>query len=391
MKHSQDRLDELLSRHLQGELTGADQQEFWSYVQNPLFESSIKQRLSERFDREDGLSALDKNQQRTVLGQIFRKGKRRKTVPTRVRRITRRPAIIAAAALLLCTFSLGLYLYLHQQSPNSQLTNVAQDIDGGQHSATLTLSDGSQIALTGHFTGTIAEEAGIGITLSEDGALLYEIHATAGATADRWNTLATKNAETYRVKLPDGTTAWLNAGSALSYPVAFAPSGQRRVKLEGEAYFDVAHDRARPFLVETKGQPVEVLGTEFNLTAYANETAVTTTLIEGRVRVADVTLQPGEQTIEQNGEIRVQTAADLEAISSWKDGYFKFNENLESILTKIARWYDIDVEYQYHPPAHLTFSGKISRDKPLSDLLKILAYNDEVQFEIRGRRLMVMK
>lgn len=400
MKQPEVRLRLLLEQYLSGELSEEDTFEFLGYVQDPVFENKLKQLLGESFTVESEPVQLADIQQQLILGSIFK--------DTKTRRISL--VKMAVAACFLAMLSFGLYIYI-QQTKNSPepFINIGQDITPGRLAATLTLSDGAEIQLSDQQTGDITQESGIRISRTAEGQLIYTIEDSKSLQQNGWNTLTTKNGESYQVQLPDGTTVWLNSGTSLSYPTSFTAAKTRNIRLDGEAYFEVARDIHKPFLVSTVNQLIEVLGTQFNVNSYASavggrqKKSAITTLVEGSVKVQKtfngriepldpgLVLKPGEQSIELDGELQLRKVADLEEITSWKEGYFKFNENLHDILAKVARWYDIEVEYQYQPPSTLTFSGKISREKPLSDLLKIISYNDEVHFKIEGRRVVVMK
>lgn len=153
-------------------------------------------------------------------------------------------------------------------------------------------------------------------------------------------------------------------------------------------------DKHAPFIVQSKGQQIRVLGTQFNVEAYPEERDVKTTLIEGSVAIQagkkPMLLVPGEQAVVNEQGI-TKSVVDTEAAIAWKDGYFKFNENIESILTKIARWYDVDIVYTAKPDVQSTFSGKISRSRDIGSLLKMLEYDSNLHFKIEGRRIIVSK
>jgi ferric-dicitrate binding protein FerR (iron transport regulator) len=208
------------------------------------------------------------------------------------------------------------------------------------------------------------------------------------------------------VKLPDGSRVWLNAASSLKYPVSFSSLKDRRVELHGEAYFEVAKDKLHPFLVETDGQEVTVLGTHFNIKAYRQDKNIVTTLAEGSVRVGyqasawsdhgkivykdEVILSPGQQSLLKGETISV-SKADMEESLAWKDGNFVFNDaNIEKIMQDIARWYNIEVFYEGPSPTG-AFSGNISRSKNISQILKALESTKLVHFKIEGRKVYVSK
>lgn len=328
-----------------------------------------------------------------------------------------KPAI-AAAAVAVIAFGVWFYTTSHPEGSEAMRDLVINDVAPGKQGATLTLANGKKITLTDAANGEIAKEAGISVTKTVDGQVEYEGSPQGGERA-AMNTLSTAKGETYRLRLPDGSLVYLNAASSLTYPASLMENGKRVVKLQGEAYFEIAkltrstlpsgsarRGRERvPFIVKTDRQEVEVLGTHFNVNAYKDESTTKTTLLEGSVKVTirsgrspflpegthRVVLKPKQQaTLADNNKIEVQDV-DTESAVSWKNGYFKFNESLESIMNKISRWYNIEVVYEVNPDASLAFGGKISRDKTLSALLKSIESAGGIHFKIEGRRVTVIK
>jgi len=306
---------------------------------------------------------------------------------------------IAVAASLLITFSAGFWFYTtkHRSTNLKTIDLASNDIDPGKNSATLTLSNGKKIKLIDALEGKLAEETGVKITKTADGQILYDAQAvTDGNDNGVLNTLSTSNGESYRIRLPDGSLAILNAASSLTYSTNLNKLDVRNVTLNGEAYFEISKDKKHPFVVKTATQEVEVLGTHFNINSYNDEPLVKTTLIEGMVKVTpegkngkSIILKPGEQAaLTLNGTLRVNEV-DTEEVLAWKNGYFLFNdEEIESILKKVARWYDIEVKYESGVSTE-RFNGMISRNKSLGQVLKMLEKTDVVKFKIEGRRIIV--
>ena len=302
--------------------------------------------------------------------------------------------IAAAASIILC-IGLGFYFYHHHSATAYNL--VKQDILPGRNRATLALANGEKIDLDAIKKGTIIHQNGLTITKTNDDQLVYEASVVKNESSHSepsYNTIETPRGGRYAIKLPDGTSVWLNAASSLKYPIQFTRN-ERRVTLTGEGYFEVVHDKTRPFRVESHGQVVEVIGTHFNITAYADERLTKTTLLEGAVKITGHAgmrvLKPGQQAEASSSGIVLADGVDIEEVVSWKNGDFKFNESLESIMAKIARWYDIEVIYETPPNPNLTFTGKISRARNISDILNMLSYNGDVHFKVEGRRVTVTK
>lgn len=308
----------------------------------------------------------------------------------------------AAAAVVLIAFSTGLFFYQYHGDKISQFAGShKEDIAPGSNKAYLTLSDGSRILLGSAKNGELAKQAGIIITKTKDGQLVYTVaENTAPGNADQFNTITTPNGGQYMVNLPDGTKVWLNAASSLKYPTQFA-AAERKVELNGEAYFEVSKDKHRPFKVATGKQEVEVLGTHFNISGYADEKSIKTTLLEGSVRVSSigngqnvpansVTIRPGEQSVMVMNKLAVHEADTEEAIA-WKNGLFMFSgQDLAGIMKQAARWYDVKVEFEDEDLKKEVFKGTISRFENISQLLEVLESTGSVHFKIDGRRVIAM-
>ena len=305
---------------------------------------------------------------------------------------------LAAAAMLLIVAAAGLLYHQHNKQVKNNVVARKQEIRPGSNKAILTLANGKKVVLTDSTSGEIAMQAGIKITKTAKGQIIYEMPAGI-VTSNRipeYNTIEAPTGGQWEVVLPDRSKVWLNARSSLTYPTWFA-GNERKVKLRGEAYFEIAHNQKMPFRVVSKTQTVEVLGTHFNIMAYEDEQMMKTTLLEGSVKISDGNrariLLPGEQAQVQvsNATLKVTNDIDLEDVIAWKSGYFKFNESLESIMRKISRWYDVEISYAGKIDPSQRFGGKISRNKNLSSALKIMELTGNVHFKVQGRRVTVMQ
>lgn len=310
--------------------------------------------------------------------------------PTKIYRWT----FIASAAVVLLCLSIGFYFYVDKANPVKHL-QYANDINPGGDKAVLTLADGSKISLTDAHDGAVAEQAGVQITKTKDGELIYTTAKQHAALPEVFNTIETPRGGQYRIKLPDGTQVWLNASSSLKYPAVFT-GNSRTVELKGEAYFEVAKDKNKPFKLRSGNQELKVLGTHFNVSAYSDESQVKTTLLEGAVQIRrmagpekDIVLKPGQQSQFSASGLTVRMADTEEAVA-WKNGYFKFNdEDIVTILKKVSRWYDVDIQYEGKMTDQI-FNGKVSRYGNVSEVLKILQLTGAIQFKIEGRRIIAM-
>jgi transmembrane sensor len=304
---------------------------------------------------------------------------------------------IAAAITILFIIGGGYYYYHGMLThPSEQFANLKY-IQPGGNKAILTLANGQKISLTDAIKGELAEQSGIKITKTADGEIVYTVtnsSSNSKAKTSQFNTIETPIGGQYQINLPDGTKVWLNAASSLRYPVTFT-ARERLVELKGEGYFEVAHNKYKPFRVASAGQVVEVLGTHFNINSYGDEPVIRTTLLEGSVLIrnnsshATKVIQPGQQADISAGYIKV-SPADLDQAVAWKNGDFLFDgAHLEDIMRKISRWYNVEISYS-GKVTDIEFGGSISRTKNISEVLTILEKTQSVHFKIEGRRILVM-
>lgn len=299
-----------------------------------------------------------------------------------------------AASILLC---LGTAFFAYHSYTYKKGQELAANLIGpGTNKARLVLSTGQVLLLDTLKNGTMTLEAGVQITKTKDGQLIYKINDQQTQNASLINTIETPRGGQFQVQLPDGTSVWLNAASSLKYSSAFKDK-KREVTLSGEAYFEVSHRSGQPFLVHTPNQVVEVLGTHFNVNAYPDEESQVTTLLEGLVQTSSkgnsVLLQPGQQSILDLRNNRLKTTtADMESVMGWKNGDFIFkDEDLASVMKKIERWYDVEVVFQGIDPKAIKLGGWVSRSKNIAAVLKIIEPIAGIQIKIDGRRITVMK
>jgi len=299
----------------------------------------------------------------------------------------------AAAAVVFIVFSFTAYLSLQKKKEHVFATDVAP----GKNKAILTLADGKKISLSDVMNGDVAKEAGFSITKTADGQLVYILAESENINDTRLNTISTPNGGEWQIKLPDGSTVWLNAASSIQYSLNIGTAKQRLVKLDGEAYFEVNKNAAHPFIVETDKQSVEVLGTHFNINSYKDERVTKTTLLEGSVRVShNITnesevLKPGEQSLVSVSGMDIKEV-DVDESIAWKKGYFMFNnERQESILRKVARWYNVEIEYADADAKEVMYYGTVSRFEKISKVLRKFEQTGEVRFDIKGNKVIVYK
>jgi hypothetical protein len=306
---------------------------------------------------------------------------------------------IASAAAILVFVSFGAYLYTKNRqvpAPLVHQSNSKNDILPGGNKAILTLANGKQITLTGARNGTLAVQGTVAINKTADGRIVYDSSEKPGsddARLNAYNTMTTPRGGQYWVVLPDGSRVLLNAASSLTYPTTFT-GNERKVELTGEAYFEVAHNAAKPFRVYSKSQIVEVLGTHFNINTYDDEPAVKTTLLEGKVKVTSTAkkqtliLQPGQQAFLNELAFNVSDV-DVDEATAWKNGLFVFeSNNIQQIMRMVSRWYDVDVTYAGTLPTD-KFSGSVSRFSNVSEVLSTLQLTRKVHFKVSGKKISV--
>jgi transmembrane sensor len=303
-----------------------------------------------------------------------------------------------AAAAVLCAIALGSYLLLNQRTLPIVETVPAHDVLPGGSKAMLTLGDGSTVTLDS--TGNQVIRQGNMAIYQGNGQLKYQ--REGGASTVSFNTLTTPRGGQYQLLLPDGSRVWLNAASSLRYPTTFSDTG-RLVELNGEAYFEIralsaavaGTNKKVPFRVKVNGMTVEVLGTEFNVHAYSDELKVTTTLINGKVKLVSsletLLLQPGQQAaLTGKGQLTLQPDADIEQAVAWKNGYFRFvKTDIRTVMQQLSRWYDVEVRYEDGLKPYL-FGAIISRNNNISQVLNMLEATGEVHFKVEGRQVLVM-
>jgi len=298
-----------------------------------------------------------------------------------------------AAAILLFVMLASYYKLFYHHLGQSKSMAVTHDIAPGTNKAILTLANGNHIILSGGGKGRLTLQDDIVINKKQDGSIAYnKVSESSGPTL--YNTTATPIGAEFELTLEDGTIVKLDAASSIRYPVSFK-GNERRVEITGQVYFEVAHDKQRPFIVGSKNQTIEVLGTHFNVNAYGDNAAITTTLLQGSVKInygsKSALLKPGEQAIAKNGNSISVEKADAEEAIAWKNGYFRFKEeNIQDVMQKISRWYNISVVYN-GAISDEQYSGVISRYKNISQVLKMLAYSGSVHFKVDGRRVSVSK
>ncbi len=388
-------IEELYTKYLSSTITDAEKQELFDQIKQA--DNNLLEQFADKYLNTNAPTDLDYLQDHTE--QLLRKIKHRIAEPEKEYKPRRLWPLLsyvgAAAAIVVIVFFVYQYGHRYTIESNAQTTQLVNDLAPGGNKATLKLADGRTITLENAHAGQLAEIDGIRISKTIDGQVVYENNVDGHGTSQP-NTITIPRGGEYQLFLPDGTRVWLNAATTITYPSRFIGT-ERKVKLSGEAYFQVAKDPDHPFIVETDQQQVKVLGTHFNINTY-NDNRTITTLEEGSVRVASllgtkqsVTIKPNQQAISTQQNLMVQPA-NIESALAWKNGLLLFRDApLPSVLDEVSRWYDVDIEYRGTRPNKI-LSGGVERTANLSAMLKILRLTGvkvNLQIEGKSRKLIV--
>lgn len=317
----------------------------------------------------------------------------------------------AAAAVVIFLFAGAYFLFTGKNEKPEIITQAENnkfkaDKSPGKDGAILTLADGEEIILDSAANGMLTLQ-GKSKVVKKDGMLSYSPSTGGGQEEALYNTLSTPRGRQFQLMLPDGSRLWLNAASSVKYPTVFA-ARERVIEISGEAYMEIAKDVSRPFKVRISPPSeefdgavwVEVLGTHFNVKAYKDEASISTTLIEGKVKIKSgsslALLTPGKQALvspstggERGEAIRVVEKADIEEAIAWKNGMIVANRaTVKEVLKQISRWYDIDLVFKNEIKEE-DVRIRVPRNTPLSDVLKIFELSSRLRFTIEGNKLIV--
>ena len=385
METNKSKIDQLLQKYKEGNCS----LEEIEWLQHALSatdigdQDAIDQAIVTSLLQPSAAGKMSESRQKIVLGNIKKQIQQGTEERDKPKFSIGWPYWAAAACLLLFIFTI--IFWQQQTSPVQADINLVrmQDTTGdvvnpGGNSATLRLANGTLLELDKQASGIVMGESITYENGKSIAAAALDKQAMATDPSKLILELATPLGGIYQITLPDGTKVWLNAGSSLKYPMSFAKN-ERRVRLEGEAFFEVTKDSARPFKVLSKGQEIEVLGTAFNVNAYPDNTAIKTTLVKGKVKLSNnnryseaIYLLPGQQsTNTNNGKIQLANV-DTAPFTAWKEGLFYFDETpLSDALQQIGRWYNVEVKYKGEVP-QTHFYGRIKRSKPLREVLDVL-------------------
>ena len=371
----------IIQKSLKGKLSESEEKLLsdWRKVSEEN-EHAFQRMISEDFYTV-GMEKLETYDYRVAYGRFLQKKYQRR----RKRRFLISMARVAAVALPF-VMAVVLYVGLNREEEQTLRPSLASNILPGTSKAVLTLANGQMIPLGKETTdstiitdGTQISASGSGITYADGGE----------SEAVVYNKLDIPRGGEFCLTLSDGTRVWLNSETSIQYPVVFETK-ERRVFIQGEAYFEVAKDAKKPFTVQFMSSSVTVLGTSFNIRAYPEEKQSQTTLAEGSVRIyspgSSMLLKPGEQAEVKalSGEM-VKKEVEVKTFTSWKDGRFVFEqEPLENIMRTLERWYDIRVIFRDEGAKRISLSGNLKRYGDFSQVMNMLQMTGDVRFELHG-------
>lgn len=384
------RIEYLVERYFDNSVTVAERQELAVWIDCEATPDQLEALLGAAWETHVPLIRMPDDMSDRIVASLFGAAPAAKVLP---------PARVIwygwwAAASVLLLGAGGWWMLRHTTTTPAVVadkqTRYKNEVAPGGDHATLTLADGSVITLDSAGNGLLTQQGNVKIVKQSNGELSYEGNSSGAAM---YNKMATPRGGQYRLKLPDGTLVWLNAASSIFYPAAFT-GNERKVIITGEVYFEVAANANMPFKVAAGATDITVMGTRFNVNAYPEDATISTTLIDGAVKVAssgsDAVLKPGQQAKVNAGTLAVVNNIDTEEIIAWKNGFFQFTDaDMPTVMRQIEQWYDVKVTYEGAIPKR-SFGGGIQRSLPLSEVLSILEAND-VKFKIEGKNITVLK
>ena len=301
---------------------------------------------------------------------------------------------VAASVVVVVGVSLALWMNRNEKANTSKVVEVAQvaEIVPGRPMATLTVASGAVYQLD-----TLDNVALSSTLAANDGkeVIFTDLQGRDSLVEVQYNKIEIPRGGEYKITLSDGTRVHLNAQTELRFPESFANSDQRVVYLSGEAYFEVAKNAAKPFIVCCRNYNVKVLGTSFNVNDYEDQGDSKTTLASGKVEIdmngRQTVLKPGQQAVIKAGRVNVKEV-DVEVYTTWMHENFRFqSETVEEIMKKLARWYNIDVVYLGESVKNYHFTGYLPRYADISDVLDLLSLTTKIKFDLKGKTITVME
>lgn len=391
----EEKIKKLFSRFLKNECDEDEIRLLLLYFKLEDKKELLMKLIREEAEHDEG-AALSSEFSNLILNQTYEKINRHVTSRASMPLISRKIWLGWTAAVIAFVLSSGVVYYFLYGNSGSQVVKTPEpqlpafDVSPAANNAVLTLENGETIILDSAANGPLIQQGNMQVT-KVDGQIIYMKSGEQGAVS--YNTITTPPGRQYQIILSDGSKVWLNAASALQFPAPFSGK-ERRVQLRGEGYFEVTESAEIPFKVETNKLEVKVLGTRFNVHSYEDETILRTTLLEGRVsincRSESIVLLPGQQAnLDIDGNLEILQNVEVDEIVAWKEGKFQFQKaNIEEVMREVARWYNVEIEYE--GPVNSHFGGSISRDADLRQVLQMLQLTGEVKFRVEGKTVVVL-
>ena len=390
------RLQLLFLRYIEGTASEAERKELMQLLADPALEQETKELIDQYWTNWPAHLPSVPHDADHLFGEISRSVHAYENAQRpKLLRLRSRQWMAAASVIIL----LGIAGWWWRNNSTGEKNDTITSIDSrnkpaeipapASSKAMLTLADGTTIVLDSAADGVLAQQGQLRVVKTADGQIRYE----GGGEEMLYHTLTNpRGSRVVGLTLTDGSKVWLNSESSLRYPAVFS-GNTREVEITGEAYFEVAHDSRKPFLVRVNDVTTAVLGTSFNINAYAETSTIRVTLLDGAVRVMRnnqaLQLAPGQQAAAGADGITLHRQVDIEQVMAWKNGYFSFKQaDLQSVMAQVARWYDLQVVIE-EGVAHITFSGDIDRDLTLNQVLSILA-ETRINYRIEGNKLVIL-
>ncbi|WP_321281011.1 FecR domain-containing protein [Marinifilum fragile] len=382
MHISENNISDLIVRHLKGQLNAEQEKDLQNWIQNSgkqeLFDSIVsKERMLSKsfaydeFNQEEAWNKLEKQIKSSLDYKKW----------------------LAYVAVLLIPMAIG-FLLLHKTPEYEVGLADVQQIEPGSSNAVIYFSNGEVVDLSKDTSGVIRSKENLLVERDSNQLKINDEELLAGE-AYKMNRIVTPIGGEFQVNLPDGTKVWMNADSYLEFPSKFSGK-ERKVIAKGELYFDVKSNKDWPFIVETNGMELKVLGTEFNVRAYDDEAEILSTLVEGSVKVKNtrgeqILLSPGHQAVIDKGTNSLKSVvANIEEVTAWKNGQFIFDSRrLENIMYDLARWYDIKVFFANSTVKDKIFSVDVQRYGQIEDVLSLIEGTGDAKFTIKGKVITV--
>ena len=297
---------------------------------------------------------------------------------------------IAASIIVI----LGVLLFLLQTKETFTYNTITKVENIKSNDVILMLSDGKKMILNDSINKIISEKR-VDIENKITKEVVYSAKES-DETKIKYNTLYIPKGGYYKLKLSDGTIVWINSDTRIKYPDVF-PKKSREIYVDGEVYLKVAKNKKSPFIVHAKGIKTRVLGTEFNVMAYQNDTKVQITLVEGKVNVSN---KENSKNILPNSQITVlnhkpnfiEKTVDTKYYTSWREGIFNFKEtSLEELTVKLSRWYDVNFFFLNKEVKDYKYTGAIKKNVKLKFMLEFLEKTSNLKIEYKDKSILIYK